>query len=324
MSVSLALQVGNTDERADLRHAFLKREGFGNDALIPLPCDASKRRYFRLSNCLLMDAPPPEESTRRFHVMADLLQATGLSVPTIFAADHDSGFLLIEDFGALSYRTALEKGLSEEELYGETVKAIAHLHTTLIHNDMDLSSYGLDLFLDRASLFLEWYDHPFSNEEKHEFRELWRDAYQKQPQLPQSLMMRDVMIDNLLWLPTRSGMNRCGFIDFQDGLWGPVTYDLVSLLEDARRDVTPRFAQQMIDLYFKSAPPFSRDDFWRSYSLWGAQRSTRILGVFSRLAKRDGKSNYLTHLSRVWTYLKRDLEDPALKALKTWFKQVIP
>jgi aminoglycoside/choline kinase family phosphotransferase len=328
MNASSALKVGNTnfleEERSALRTSFLTREGLEKETLLPLAVDASNRRYFRLPSCLLMDAPPPEENTRQFHMIAELLQSTGLTVPKIFATDHHHGFLLIEDLGALSYRTALDKDISEECLYSETMKALAHLHITLSDNTLALPSYDLDLFLDRAGLFLKWYDHSLSHDAQQEFRGLWSDVYKRQPQLPHSLMMRDVMVDNLFWLPERAGMNRCGFIDFQDGLWGPVTYDLVSLLEDARRDISPRFAQQMIDLYLNSVPHLSRDDFWRSYSLWGAQRSTRILGVFSRLAKRDGKPHYLAHLPRVWTYLKRDLEDPSLKALKTWFKQVMP
>lgn len=328
MNVSSPLKVGTADlveeERLSHRRSFLEREGRGKELLIPLPCDASKRRYFRLSNCLLMDAPPPEENTRCFHSIAQLLQDMGLTIPHVFAADHDHGFLLIEDLGELPYRRALEEGISEELLYGEAIKALAHLHSNMPQNTANLASYNFDLFIDRASLFLEWYDHSLSIETKNDFISLWTEAYHNQPHLPQSLMMRDVMVDNLLWLPDRQGMNRCGFIDFQDGLWGPVSYDLVSLLEDARRDIHPHFAQRMLALYFESFPELSQEDFWKSYALWGAQRSTRILGVFSRLAKRDGKRHYLAHIPRVWGYLKRDLEHPSLKSLKTWFKKVMP
>ncbi|MBS0271901.1 MAG: phosphotransferase [Proteobacteria bacterium] len=328
MNVSSPLKVGTTDfleeERLSQRYSFLEREGLEKELLIPLPCDASKRRYFRLSNCLLMDAPPPYEDTRRFHLIAQHLQSVGLTIPNIFAADHDRGFLLIEDLGELPYRRAIEKGFSEELLYGETIKSLAHLHSNMAHNTESIASYDLELFIDRACLFFEWYDHFLPVEAKNEFIELWTEVYNNQAQIPQSLIMRDVMVDNLLWLPDRKGMNRCGFIDFQDGLWGPISYDLVSLLEDARRDIQPHFAQKMLNVYFGIFPKLSQEDFWKSYALWGAQRSTRILGVFSRLAKRDGKPNYLAHIPRIWGYLKSDLEHPSLRSLKTWFKKVMP
>jgi len=152
------------------------------------------------------------------------------------------------------------------------------------------------------------------------FKEVWESAYQNQPSIHHSLMMRDVMVDNLLWLPSRQGFKRCGFIDFQDGTWGPALYDLVSLLEDARRDISPGFAKEMLKIYFEAFPDLSQENFWASYSLWGAQRSTRILGVFSRLAKRDGKPQYLSHLPRLWKYLERDLCHSNLKEVRKWFQ----
>ena len=323
MNVSLSLQAGKTDfpedERASLRSTFLKREGLEKESLIPLPVDCSKRRYFRLPNFLLMDAPPPHENTTLFQNMAKFLRDVELSVPHIYAADHVYGFLLIEDFGQLSYRKALQDKISEKLLYGETMKALIHLHQQVSKNKADLSSYGCDTFLDKASDFLSWHPLSIPKEANSVFKEVWEEAYRNQPIIPQSLMMRDVMVDNLLWLPLRQGFKRCGFIDFQDGLWGPVTYDLVSLLEDARRDVAPHFAKEMVEIYFEAFPHLSREDFWASYSLWGAQRSTRILGLFYRLAKRDDKPHYLAHIPRVWAYLKRDLQHPTLKPIRQWF-----
>lgn len=326
-NVSLILKDGTIDpseeERAYWRKVFLRKEGLEKAPLIPLPTDASKRRYFRLPKALLMDAPPPHEKTVPFQFMAEVLTDAGLSVPQVYAADHINGFLLIEDLGELPYRKALQKGISEKLLYGETLKAIIHLHQKIPENTVSLSSYDLDLFVKNASLFTDWYDLSLTEEAKFLFKEVWEEAYKHQPQLPQGLLMKDVMVDNLLWLPSRIGFKRCGFIDFQDGQWGPISYDLVSLLEDARRDMTPWFAKEMAALYFDAFPDLSQDDFWRSYCLWGAQRSTRILGVFSRLAKRDGKSHYLTHLPRLWKYLEQDLEHPSLKGIQDWFKTYV-
>lgn len=325
MNVSSALQVGKTDsleeERAALRYEFLKREGLEKETLIPLPVDASRRRYFRLPQALLMDAPPPFERTTPFQFIAELLHEAGLTVPRIYASDHTHGFLLIEDLGELSYRKALEEGVSEKLLYMEAINALIHLHQHMPENKMGIPDYDLDLFLGNACLFIEWYGSSFTDETRSHFREVWEDAYHNQSHLPQSLLMKDVMVDNLLWLPLRQGFKRCGFIDFQDAVWGPVSYDLVSLLEDARRDISPQLAEQMLEIYFKAFHHLSKEDFGASYSLWGAQRSTRILGVFSRLAKRDGKAQYLSHVSRLWRYLERDLQHPSLKAVREWFEE---
>jgi aminoglycoside/choline kinase family phosphotransferase len=306
MNASLPLEGGKIDPyddpREHLRKAFLAQEGLENNVLIPLPSDASKRRYFRLSNALLMDAPPPHEKTTSFQLIADLLHECDLSVPRIYAADHLNGFLLIEDLGELPYRKAIQDGVPEALLYGETVQALTHLHQTLPENGVGLSTYDLDLFLKNACLYLEWYDPSLGDAAKVSFQEIW-----------------DVMVDNLLWLPEREGFKRSGFIDFQDGVWGPVSYDLVSLLEDSRREISPAFAQSMIDIYLKAFPDLSPDDFWESYCLWGAQRSVRILGVFARLSKRDGKPHYMDHCPRIWKYLERDLAHPKLTELKKWF-----
>ncbi|MBP6950733.1 MAG: phosphotransferase [Alphaproteobacteria bacterium] len=327
MTASSILQAGTTesfeDERAFLRYNFLKREGLEKESLIPLPVDASKRCYFRLPQALLMDAPPPFEKTVSFQFIAELLNQAGLSVPRIYASDHTYGFLLVEDFGLLTYRNAIQGGIAEHLLYGETIKSLVHLHQQVIENKTHFPLYDLDSFLKEAEVFIEWYGLSLSEKEGESFREVWAEAYESQPVVPHSFVMRDVLVDNLMWIPSRQGFNRCGFIDFQDGthegIWGPITYDLVSLLEDARRDITPQFAENMMEIYFKAFPDLSREDFWASYALWGAQRSTKILGVFSRLAKRDGKLKYLTHLPRVWQILKRDLQHPSLRPIRKWF-----
>lgn len=317
-------KIGSFDgERSELRYSFLKQEGFENEALVALPVDASKRCYFRLPHALLMDAPPPYEDTLSFHSIATFLAEAGLTVPTVYASDHVNGFLLIEDLGELPYGKAIEEGIPEELLYGETIKALAHLHQKVTTNTMAFEAYDLETFLNNACLFLDWCIPSLSSEEKTSFKEVWGAAYRQQPAMPQSFLLRDVMVDNLLWLPERQGFNRCGFIDFQSGSWGPITYDLVSLLEDARRDIDPGFAYNMLKIYFDFFPELSEDDFLASYSLWGAQRSTRILGVFHRLAKRDGKPHYLKHVPRVWKYLEQDLQHPSLRDVREWFDRYV-
>lgn len=383
MKESLPLEVGMNDyhneERTALRRQFLSDHGLASIDLETLPFDCSFRRYFRLPHAILMDAPPTHEDAFQFHFISDILREAGLSVPQVYAADHENGFLLIEDFGDIPYRKAIQQGTSEKLLYGETVKALVHLHshfspsrgletlseyheelevlntrdpsfvnsswvpdtnvfydfpsltqknlssgmTSMVKFGMtmrDLPTYSLDLFLDRASLFLEWHETDFPESTKQEFRNLWTEAYLNQPVLPTTLAMRDVMIDNLHWLPEREGFKRCGFIDFQDASLAPVSYDLVSLLEDARWDIQPNFAKEMLEIYFASFPDINPDKFYASYCLWGAQRTVRIMGVFFRKAKRDGMPKYLNYLPHLWKTLERDLSYPSLAGLRKWFK----
>ena len=308
--------------RTALRQTFLEKENLQEETLEPLPTDCSKRCYFRLPNKLLMDAPPPHESTISFQIMAEFLRNAGLSVPQIYASNHEHGFLLVEDLGELTFRKAIEKGFPEPMLYGEVIQSLIHLHKNVMENKIDLPLYDLDLFLKGIEVFLDWYDLPLSDQAKEDFRGLWTDAYHQQPLMPPSIVMRDVMVDNLIWLPSRTGFQRCGFIDFQDGVWGPITYDLVSLLQDGRRDISPQLVQEMVEIYLKTFPELNVQDFWASYALWGAQLSTRLTGLWSRLAKRDDKPQYMIHQPRTKTSLEHNLSHPSLKAIRNWFQRV--
>jgi aminoglycoside/choline kinase family phosphotransferase len=325
MTVSSVLQDGKTalfeDERSAKRYAFLKTQGLENESLLPLPGDASGRCYFRLPQALLMDDPSNTQDTVQFQLISDLLQGCGLSAPKIYEADHLNGFLLIEDWGDQGYRKTLSE-IPEKTLYKETIRSLIHLHQNLSEHVVGIPFYDRDLFLEKACLFTEWTEAPLSNTQKSDFKHLWKTAYDYQPQVPHSLALRDVMVDNLIWLPERSGMNRSGFIDFQDASWSPIAYDLFSLLRDARRDVDPDLANEMLKLYLKAFPNVDHEDFYTSYYLWGAQRTSRILGVFYRLARRDGKPQYLQYVPRLKQSLEICLAHPTLKDLKEWFKQV--
>ena len=142
--------------------------------------------------------------------------------------------------------------------------------------------------------------------------------------MPSSLALFDFHIDNLMWLKGRSGIQACGLLDFQDAVVAPVTFDLVSLLEDARRDVPTALAEDLIGHYLAAFPELGEGDFRASYCVIGAQRSTRILGTFARLRLRDAKPGYLLHIPRVWRWLAQDLAHPALAPVKAWFDRHIP
>ena len=137
-------------------------------------------------------------------------------------------------------------------------------------------------------------------------------------------MLRDYHVDNLMLLGGRDGVTACGLLDFQDAVIGPASYDLVSLLEDARRDVPQDLAARMIARYLGAFPSLDRDGFLASYAVMGAQRSAKIVGIFTRLDRRDGKPIYLEHIPRVWRWLESDLAHPVLVDLRSWFDREIP
>ena len=138
------------------------------------------------------------------------------------------------------------------------------------------------------------------------------------------LVLRDYHVDNLMLLPGRAGVKACGLLDFQDAVIGPATYDLVSLLEDARRDVPPRLQSAMIERYLAAFPALDRQNFAASYAVMGAQRNAKIVGIFTRLCRRDGKPHYLRHIPRVWRLLEQDLQHPALTPIRVWIDRHLP
>ena len=165
-------------------------------------------------------------------------------------------------------------------------------------------------------------------EETEEHRRLWRAALASLGGSRQVFVHRDYHAQNLLWLPDRDGVARVGLIDFQDAVAGSAAYDLISLTEDARRDVSPELAEETTRHYLaamkQQGSPLDEAQFRREMAVMAAQRNTKIVGIFARLYKRDGKARYLAFLPRVWGYLERDLSHPALAELKAWYDQVIP
>jgi aminoglycoside/choline kinase family phosphotransferase len=156
-----------------------------------------------------------------------------------------------------------------------------------------------------------------------EFVHLWREALGEIVAGPTTWTLRDYHSPNLLWLPDREGIARVGLLDFQDALLGPPAYDVVSLLQDARVDVPQPLEASLLGRYVKARRArdrsFDLNLFFQHYAIMGAQRATKILGIFARLAKRDGKPQYLRHQPRIWRNLRRSLAHPALKPLKTWY-----
>ena len=315
--------------------AFLDECGWGDARLAPLAGDASFRRYYRLGSnggrAVLMDAPPPQEDVVPYIAVSGLLRRLGFSAPEVFAADRARGFLLIEDFGDDTYTRLLDGGADEPALYALAVDTLVQLQRAVVaHGSPDSSPYDdRQRLLAEASLLVDWYapaalGEPLSHARRDEYLDLWRTLLPQAALPGDTLVLRDYHVDNLMLLPNRCGVRGCGLLDFQDAVCGPQSYDLVSLLEDARRDVPADLRRQMTERYLAAFPTLDRAAFLRSAAILAAQRNCKILGIFTRLWKRDGKPRYLVHLPRIWRLLEQELAHPALDPIARWLDRHLP
>lgn len=320
-------------DRSAVIQAFLARAGWGEAAREPLPADASFRRYARLRadgrTAMLMDAPPPQEDVRPYIVVARCLAERGYSAPRILADDVANGLLLIEDFGDATYTRELAAGADERGLYELAVDVLIDLHRQRVAWDCAIPAYDDERLLGEAALLVDWFlpaitGRDTSAAQRDEYLGLWRSLLPNARRVPATLVLRDYHVDNLMRLQGRTGIAACGLLDFQDAVIGPVTYDLVSLLEDARRDIDPTLAAAMLARYMKASPALDGAAFRASYAILGAQRNAKIIGIFTRLCRRDGKPHYLAHIPRVWRLLEADLRNPGLSAMRAWFDRHIP
>lgn len=309
-------------------HDFLAEAGWHGAEVEPLPGDASFRRYFRVRNgdarALVMDAPPPHEDPRPFLHVGKWLAEHGLRAPHIHAERAGEGLVLIEDFGPDRMRDWLDKNpAAEHAVYARAVDALVALHQC---PPGPFAPYSLDVYLREALLFCEWYCPLASLQvDMGGFVAAWREALAPLlvRQVPGVTVLRDYHAENIMLLsPDAHGGGEQGLIDFQDALVGHPAYDLVSLLQDARRDVSPELEAAMLAHYCASTscdPHFAED-----YALLGAQRNAKIVGIFARLWQRDGKPRYLPMIPRVWAAMERDLAHPALAPVAQWFAANIP
>jgi N-acetylmuramate 1-kinase len=348
-------------ERFAALRDFLKRAGLADAQRAHMQGDASTRSYERLAlgerKVILMNAPrrpdgPPvrdglpygavahlAEDAKAFVAMARALREQGLSAPEVTASDLERGFLLLEDLGTEGI-VAGDPPAPIEERYNAALDVLADLHKRSLPGllyvapgiDHRIPNYDLDAFLIEAELLLDWYV-PYRNraigaDARAEFLRLWRAALAPAIKVPQTWVLRDYHSPNLLWLPAREGLKRVGLLDFQDALMGPPAYDVASLLQDARVDVPESVEINLLGRYVKARldadKTFVAPAFVQLYVTLGAQRATKILGIFARLDRRDGKPQYLRHLPRVWRYLRRCLMHPSLAAIKAWYDANVP
>ena len=348
-------------ERLRALRQFLTETGYIEATRRRMPGDASIRSYARLlrdeDSFILMNSPKrPDgpaiydgksysaavhlaEDVRPFVAIANGLRSRGFSSPLIHHADIDAGFLITEDFGSVGFvegdppepiaaryeaATDLLVALHRESL-PETLPLVPHVNYSI-------PIFDIDALLVEAGLMLEWYlpDRGVqpSGDLRLEFAAMWRELLQKSSASATTWVLRDFHSPNLIWLSERTGIARVGVIDFQDAVLGSSAYDLVSLLQDARVDISEQFELTLFTRYIKSRrmadDNFDAADFASLYAIMSAQRNTRLLGTFARLNRRDGKPQYLRHQPRIWSYLNRSLAHPALSPVRDWYAVNVP
>jgi N-acetylmuramate 1-kinase len=340
---------------------FLDGSGFGLAERRRIQGDASTRSYERLTRdratYILMNSPkrpdgPPvrdgkpysaiahlAESVTPFVAMANALRGRGLSAPAIFAADRDAGLLIIEDLGG-ELVVEGDPPTPNESRYEAATNLLAELHSETLQEvvpvepgvEYRIPQYDMDAFLIEVDLLLDWYlpklEVRISEAKCDAYRTLWAEALLPVTLDEQTWVLRDFHSPNLLWLPEREGTARVGLLDFQDAVLGPPAYDVASLLQDARVDIPENLEIALLSRYTRARrsayPAFDAPNFARAYATLAAQRASKILGIFARLERRDGKPQYLRHLPRIWGYLQRSLAHPALKPLAAWYRANVP
>jgi tRNA threonylcarbamoyl adenosine modification protein YjeE len=340
---------------------FLQGAGLSGAERRRMQGDASTRSYDRVAlsgrHAILMNAPrrpdgPPvragkpysaiahlAEDVKPFVAMARGLRERGFSTPEIFHADLEAGLLLLEDLGSEPVVAGDPPGPIPAR-YAAAVDVLVALHRQELPAllpispglDYRLPAYDLDAFLIETELLLDWYlpyqSVAVTDAMRAEFVALWRAALQPAIDAEPTWVLRDYHSPNLLWLPERTGIAQAGLLDFQDAVMGPPGYDLASLLQDARVDVPEELQTAELRRYItvrrQSDPNFDPDAFLTVYATLAAQRASKVLGIFARLHRRDGKPQYLRHMPRVWGYLRRSLAHPALSPLRAWYDRHVP
>ena len=356
--------IGPLARRLEREHALAElaaAAGWGGAARTHMQGDASTRAYERLvkasgETAVLMISPPrPDgppvrrgkpysaiarlaESVHAFVAVDRGLVAQGFSAPRIFGQDLETGLLLLEDLGRAG---VVDEAGPIPDRYAEATRLLAALHSRELPDALPIDGdrvhvlppYDGDALMIEVELLLDWYlphvvgTRP-SGSVRSEFGHVWRDVLAPILAAPRTWTLRDYHSPNLIWLPEREGIARVGLVDFQDAVLGHPAYDVASLLQDARVTVPAELEIRLLALYGgerKAADPsFDMSSFATAYAIMGAQRATKILGIFARLDRRDGKPHYLAHLPRIRAYLARDLAHPALARLKGWFDAQMP
>lgn len=331
----MTVQADDVVERSGLLRGFLDRNGLAAAEISPLADDCSFRRYFRVhrgaEHYVVMDAPPDLEDVVPFATLSALLNGFGYSAPRVLAKDTRDGFLLLDDFGDATYTRALARGADERALYALALDVLVDLgHRPINTIPATIPAYDDDKLLAEAAMFVDWYLVPglgmkISDEMREGYLSAWRDCLPIFREAPECLVLRDYHVDNLMVIAARDGLGACGLLDFQDAVIGPSSYDVVSLLQDSRRDISEELVTAMLAQYFDAmGPDIDRAAFLRSYHAFGAQRALKVFGIFTRLSVLYGNHGYLEHIPRLWRHTEANLRLPELNGVWEWIDRVVP
>jgi aminoglycoside/choline kinase family phosphotransferase len=327
--VVVELQEINLADREKLKSQFLKRLNLDQYNITPIDADASYRKYYRISqgdsSFIIMDSIPSYENNKAFVQIAKHLTQNALSAPNIYNYDEQNGFLIIEDFGDVSLSklltnvTKYSSYRSVEEVYHNCVDMLMTLHKA---DPMELPYYTDETLLRELRMFTDCYipavtGEYLSQSQIDTYLTSWKSILKFMRIFDDVLVLRDFHVDNLFYLEKNDGLKKIGVIDFQDGVIGSPIYDIVSLLEDARCDVSQKTVESSINYYLDKNPDITRKDFLAVYNILGAQRNSHILGVFAKKAM-DGDSRYMKYVPRAKKYLDSNLMHPLLMPLKNW------
>lgn len=319
--------------RLEEQQSFCRKHGWGNADLFPLPCDASKRSYTRLveagASIMLMDAPPEFENLAAYIRVGNHLRGLGVRTPEIVAYDLEKGFALIEDFGDDTFTRLLANGESEQDLYLCAIEVLIQVQKSTDAVSVDAPAYDEKLLLLEVERFVDWFvpavrGSDVTGPEKEAYLGAWKKALTPVSDDRSMLVVRDFHVDNLMIVDERRDLSSCGLLDFQDALIGSPAYDLVSLVEDARRDVQPETRELVLTRYFEAFPDKDRETFEARMALLGAQRHAKVLGLFTRLSRQDDKHVYLKHIPRVAKLFARCLARPELSDIRSVVEAMVP
>ncbi len=328
LAAALVAEFPNSTRDASCR-MMLERAGWGGAERKRLAGDASARSYERLTlngqSRILMDSPPGLADDVSSFVHVDKhLRHIGLSAPIIHAADLARGFLLLEDLGDAVFAPLIDQNPAlEAELCRAAIGVLLHLQSK--PPAADLPDLSTQKWADSAVLVMDWYRFAITGEKlkDREFSQVLSGLLKTWADGPRVMILRDYHAENLIWLPEREGLAKVGLLDFQLAQLGQPGYDLVSLLQDARRDVSLAMERSMVQ-HFVEAKGMTEAAFVPSYAALGALRALRILGIFARLCLAEGKAGYVAMIPRVWGHLQRNLAQPELSALRRIVDALIP
>lgn len=319
------------------RDSFLREQDCSEHSYSLIGEDWGPRRYFRIPlkannrTAILMEsvadnAPEsmPGHKISDFLRIGRALRAAGLHAPEIMAAREEEGLVLLEDLGGVRFYDALERGEEAAPLYRLATDVLVHLRKYFLNNTLNLPLYKDSHIHEGRRRVVDWYL-PMALKRKNpaglvqEYLAVWTEIEQNLPSCPQGFVHGDYHAQNLMWLPQETGLNRCGILDFQGALWGPLPYDLVNLAEDIRRDVPEDIRDDMMARYTQGMDGQGREAFSLWYRVIGTQFHCRVIGQVLKLALKGGKTAPLKNLPGIQAYLRAGLEYPVLRPLKDWF-----